>query len=68
MLLRESESIHIQDGTVKRQENLGVIDVKLIVVQIGSYLGQDDIVRFDYVHVREMDESRTGFSLPLRVS
>ena len=34
-------------GTVHRLDNPGVIPLELIEVQIGSYLGEDDIVRFD---------------------
>ena len=47
MLLHENESTYIPAGTVHRLENPGVIDLELIEVQIGPYLGEDDIVRFD---------------------
>ena len=46
-LLREDESTYIPLGTIHRLENPGVIPLELIEVQIGSYLGEDDIVRFD---------------------
>lgn len=46
-LLREDESTYIPLGTVHRLENPGVIPLELIEIQIGSYLGEDDIVRFD---------------------
>ncbi len=46
-LLSEDQSTYIPLGTVHRLENPGVIPLKLIEVQTGSYLGEDDIVRFD---------------------
>ncbi|WP_417911485.1 mannose-1-phosphate guanylyltransferase/mannose-6-phosphate isomerase [Candidatus Electronema sp. TJ] len=51
-LLREDESTYIPLGTVHRLENPGVIPLELIEIQIGSYLGEDDIVRFDDVYGR----------------
>ena len=47
ILLHEDESTYIPAGNVHRLENPGVISLELIEVQIGSYLGEDDIVRFD---------------------
>jgi len=47
ILLKENESTYIPSCTVHRLENPGVISLELIEVQIGSYLGEDDIVRFD---------------------
>jgi len=47
VLLKEDEAAYIPCGTVHRLENPGVIPLELIEVQIGSYLGEDDIVRFD---------------------
>ncbi|MBV5316471.1 MAG: mannose-1-phosphate guanylyltransferase/mannose-6-phosphate isomerase [Desulfobulbaceae bacterium] len=47
ILLKEDEAAYIPCGTVHRLENPGVIPLELIEVQIGSYLGEDDIVRFD---------------------
>lgn len=43
--LHENESIYIPIGTPHRLENPGKIDLELIEVQTGSYLGEDDIVR-----------------------
>jgi mannose-1-phosphate guanylyltransferase/mannose-6-phosphate isomerase len=45
--LNENESIYIPLGTRHRLENPGKIDLELIEVQTGSYLGEDDIVRID---------------------
>ncbi len=53
ILLREDESTYIPLGTTHRLENPGVIPLELIEVQIGSYLGEDDIVRFDDEYGRE---------------
>jgi mannose-1-phosphate guanylyltransferase/mannose-6-phosphate isomerase len=45
--LRENQSTYIPIETRHRLENPGEIDLELIEVQSGSYLGEDDIVRFD---------------------
>ena len=45
--LRENESTHIPLGAKHRLENKGTEPLLLIEVQCGSYLGEDDIVRFD---------------------
>lgn len=45
-LLGENESTYIPLGTKHRLENPGIIPLELIEVQSGSYLGEDDIVRF----------------------
>jgi len=47
ILLYEDQSTYIPAGTRHRLENPGVITLELIEVQIGSYLGEDDIVRLD---------------------
>ncbi|WP_342774325.1 mannose-1-phosphate guanylyltransferase/mannose-6-phosphate isomerase [Desulfobotulus mexicanus] len=52
ILLREDESIYIPLGATHRLENPGKIPLDLIEVQSGSYLGEDDIVRFDDVYGR----------------
>ncbi len=46
-LLHENQSTYIPAGVTHRLENPGTIALELIEVQIGSYLGEDDIVRFD---------------------
>ena len=53
ILLHEDQSTYIPAGNVHRLENPGVIPLELIEVQIGSYLGEDDIVRFDDNYGRE---------------
>lgn len=46
-LLAEDQSTYIPLGQRHRLENPGKIDLELIEVQSGSYLGEDDIVRYD---------------------
>lgn len=46
-LLQENESTFIPLGTRHRLENPGLIDLHIIEVQSGTYLGEDDIVRFE---------------------
>ena len=53
ILLYENQSTYIPAGTQHRLENPGVIPLELIEVQIGSYLGEDDIVRFEDVYGRQ---------------
>lgn len=47
LLLTEDQSTYIPLGTRHRLENPGVIPLEVIEVQTGSYLGEDDIVRFE---------------------
>jgi mannose-1-phosphate guanylyltransferase/mannose-6-phosphate isomerase len=51
-ILKEDESTYIPLGTVHRLENPGRIPLELIEVQSGSYLGEDDIERFDDAYGR----------------
>jgi mannose-1-phosphate guanylyltransferase/mannose-6-phosphate isomerase len=46
-IIHENESIYIPIGSRHRLENPGKIDLELIEVQTGSYLGEDDIVRIE---------------------
>jgi len=52
-LLGENESTYIPLGIKHRLENLGSIELEIIEVQSGSYLGKDDIVRFEDTYGRE---------------
>ncbi|MDD3370889.1 MAG: mannose-1-phosphate guanylyltransferase/mannose-6-phosphate isomerase [Alphaproteobacteria bacterium] len=45
-MLFPNESIYIPKGTTHRLTNPGIIDLHLIEVQSGDYLGEDDIVRY----------------------
>lgn len=51
-LLSENESTYIPVGAVHRLANPGKLDALLIEVQSGSYLGEDDIVRYEDVYGR----------------
>ena len=51
-MLSENESTFIPIGTKHRLENPGKIDLELIEVQSGTYLGEDDITRFEDVYGR----------------
>ena len=52
ILLAENQSTYIPLGVKHRLENPGVVPLELIEVQSGSYLGEDDIVRFEDVYGR----------------
>jgi mannose-1-phosphate guanylyltransferase/mannose-6-phosphate isomerase len=52
-LLGENESTFIPMGTKHRIENPGKVTLHIIEVQSGSYLGEDDIVRFEDIYGRE---------------
>ncbi|MEP6874418.1 MAG: mannose-1-phosphate guanylyltransferase/mannose-6-phosphate isomerase [Burkholderiales bacterium] len=51
-LLTENQSTYIPLGQVHRLANPGKVDLEIIEVQSGSYLGEDDIVRFEDVYGR----------------
>jgi mannose-1-phosphate guanylyltransferase / mannose-6-phosphate isomerase len=51
-LVHENESIYLPIGCKHRLTNPGKIDLELIEVQTGSYLGEDDIVRFEDAYNR----------------
>ena len=50
--LHENESTYIPIGEKHRLENPGNIPLEVIEIQSGSYLGEDDIVRFEDVYDR----------------
>lgn len=52
IILAENQSTYIPLGVRHRLENPGKVDLEIIEVQSGSYLGEDDIVRFDDVYGR----------------
>lgn len=53
LLLCENQSTYIPLGVKHRLENPGKVPLELIEVQSGSYLGEDDIVRFEDVYGRQ---------------
>ena len=52
MLLSENQSTYIPLGTTHRLANPGKVPLEIIEVQSGSYLGEDDIVRFEDTYGR----------------
>ena len=51
-LLTENQSTYIPLGTTHRLENPGKVDLHIIEVQSGTYLGEDDIVRLEDIYKR----------------
>lgn len=51
-LVSENQSVYIPLGATHRMENPGKVALVLIEVQTGSYLGEDDIVRYEDVYAR----------------
>ena len=51
-LVTENQSVYIPLGAVHRMENPGKINMVLIEVQTGSYLGEDDIIRYEDKYAR----------------
>lgn len=55
-LVTENQSIYVPLGAVHRMENPGKVPMVLIEVQTGSYLGEDDIIRYEDVYARSSAE------------
>jgi len=51
-LITENQSVYIPLGAVHRMENPGKLPMVLIEVQTGSYLGEDDILRYEDIYAR----------------
>ena len=51
-LVTENQSIYVPLGAVHRMENPGKVPMVLIEVQTGTYLGEDDIIRYDDLYAR----------------
>ncbi|MBY6069096.1 mannose-1-phosphate guanylyltransferase/mannose-6-phosphate isomerase [Leisingera aquaemixtae] len=51
-LVTENQSVYIPLGAVHRMENPGKVPMVLVEVQTGSYLGEDDIIRYEDVYAR----------------
>ena len=52
IILKENESTFIPQGQTHRLANPGAEPLEIIEVQSGSYLGEDDIVRFEDTYGR----------------
>ncbi|MCB1506945.1 MAG: mannose-1-phosphate guanylyltransferase/mannose-6-phosphate isomerase [Hyphomicrobiaceae bacterium] len=57
-LVRENESVYITATQWHRLENPGKVPLELIEVQIGTYLGEDDIVRTHDIYQRSAHETK----------
>ena len=57
-LVRENESVYIFATQWHRLENPGKVPLEIIEVQIGTYLGEDDIVRTDDIYHRAAEETK----------
>ncbi|WP_107818388.1 mannose-1-phosphate guanylyltransferase/mannose-6-phosphate isomerase, partial [Celeribacter persicus] len=55
-LVTENQSVYIPLGAVHRMENPGKVPMVLIEVQTGSYVGEDDIIRYEDVYARGQGE------------
>jgi mannose-1-phosphate guanylyltransferase/mannose-6-phosphate isomerase len=51
-LVTENQSVYVPLGAAHRLENPGKVDVVMIEVQTGTYLGEDDIIRYEDVYAR----------------
>lgn len=51
-LLTENQSVYVPLGAIHRMENPGKVPMVLIEVQTGTYLGDDDIIRYEDVYAR----------------
>jgi mannose-6-phosphate isomerase-like protein (cupin superfamily) len=58
MTLKANEGVTIPIGTVHRIENPGDLPAELVEVQLGDYVGEDDIVRFDDDYGRAEEQTR----------
>ncbi|KUJ92140.1 MAG: mannose-1-phosphate guanylyltransferase, partial [Pseudomonas sp. 63_8] len=59
-LLNTNESTFIPAGHHHRLVNPGVIDLLMIEVQSGEYLGEDDIVRFNDIYGRVLASEKSN--------
>lgn len=57
-LVRENESVYITATQWHRLENPGKVPLEIIEVQIGTYLGEDDILRSDDIYKRDPGETK----------
>ncbi len=58
IVLKQNESTYIPAEATHRLENEGKVELTIVEVQSGSYLGEDDIVRFEDVYERKTIKSK----------
>jgi mannose-1-phosphate guanylyltransferase / mannose-6-phosphate isomerase len=56
-VVHEGESIFVPKSAIHRVENPGIVPLTIIEVQVGEYLGEDDIIRFEDVYGRLKEET-----------
>ena len=54
VLVHENEAVYLPIGAMHRLANPGKIPLELIEVQVGSYTGEDDIIRVDDIYGRTL--------------
>ena len=64
MLVHENESIYVPKSETHRLENPGKVALELIEVQVGEYVGEDDIVRFGDAYGRHQENLGTSLRVP----
>ncbi|WP_411903033.1 cupin domain-containing protein, partial [Methylorubrum thiocyanatum] len=52
VLVHENEAVYLPIGSMHRLTNPGKIPLELIEVQVGSYTGEDDIIRVEDIYGR----------------
>lgn len=52
VLVHENEAVYLPIGSMHRLNNPGKIPLELIEVQVGSYTGEDDIIRVEDIYGR----------------
>jgi mannose-6-phosphate isomerase len=52
LTLKRGQAVDIPLGAKHRMENLGTVQMDIIEVQFGDYLGEDDIIRYDDIYNR----------------
>ena len=55
-IVQEGQSTFVPLGAKHRMENIGIVPIRLIEVQIGTYFGEDDIIRYEDLYAR-LDEN-----------
>ena len=52
VLVSEGQSVYIPLGAKHRMRNPGKVPLVIIEIQTGSYLGEDDIIRYEDLYAR----------------
>ncbi len=63
-LVHENESVYVPKSQLHRLENPGKVLLELIEVQVGEYVGEDDIIRYDDIYGRIKNENASAVLSP----